>query len=164
MLIVNFQNDLTYTSLLSQYERFREDFDPFYLGAAAEGCGCISKFLFWWVNPLMRKGFKGFLKGPEDVFDLPDHLTSSNLYEKLSASTNSISSGSTRVSLLKRIHKRFAREFYSVGLLKFTADVAGFITPMLLHELINFVEDLRIPVLYGYLYGLGIFLASLIGK
>lgn len=155
-----------YTSLLSQYCRFREDFDPYYIGTALEGSSFTSKLFFQWANRLIEKGTKAQINSPEDVFDLPEDLTCSTLHEKLKNALD-VSSGDediSRISLLKGLHKCFAKEFYGIGILKFVADLAGFVSPLLLHQLMIFIDDASIPVAHGYFYGAGIFFASLIGR
>lgn len=165
---VMLQEDVAFNSLISQYARFREDFDPHYLGTALEGSGLISKFVFLWANRLMDKGVKSQISSPDDVFDLPDELTCSNLYQKFedrSRASVCTSDDRTRayVSLIRTLHRAYAKEFYGVGVLKFIADVAGFASPLLLHELLNYIDDPRVPLFDGYLYASGIFLASFIG-
>lgn len=44
---------------------------------------CISKLLFYWVNPLMKKGVEGQLNHPDDLHDLPDDLNCTCLRVKL---------------------------------------------------------------------------------
>lgn len=69
----------------STYSRFREDFDSDYLGTALEGKGFISRLMFCWVEPLMNKGMCSKLQCTDDLFDLPESMTSAHLYEELSS-------------------------------------------------------------------------------
>lgn len=155
------QDDIMYTSILSQYSRFREDFDPHYLGTAMEGSNYTSKLLFTWANRLMDKGVKSQLTSPDDVFDLPDSLTCNTLHSKLKRVLDAPSNEDA--TLFQGLHKCFGSEFYGVGILKFVADLAGFVSPLMLHELIIFIEDQRMPVVYGYFFGASIFVASVVG-
>lgn len=84
--------------------------------------------------------------------------------------------------LFKALHKVFWKEFYSVGVLRFIADLAGFAGPMLLNRyvsvvqfflndytvvncrLINFIEDKKENISWGYLYAAGLLSAALIGN
>lgn len=157
--MLKFQNDIAFRSSLSQYVRFREDFDPLYLGTAMEGSGFWSRFLFWWVNPLIEKGASSQLRLADDMFDLPSNLTTSDLNYKFR-----IIHDNAPISLLKALHKRFAKQFYGVGVLRLIADLSAFASPLLLSELIKYIEDLQMPVFYGYLFGAGIFLATLVSK
>ena len=51
------------------------------LGFAEEGVSCISKFFFWWANPLMKKGRRHQLKKPSDLFFLPHNLDTKMIKE-----------------------------------------------------------------------------------
>ena len=48
-----------------------EPSDPTYLGIAKEQAPLLSKLLFYWVHPLIKKGRLGKLKTTEDLFDVP---------------------------------------------------------------------------------------------
>ncbi|XP_030627919.1 multidrug resistance-associated protein 7 [Chanos chanos] len=41
---------------------------------AEDGCSCLSRFLYLWLNPLLRQGERGELERPCDVFQLPQRL------------------------------------------------------------------------------------------
>ena len=53
--------------------------DPTYLGTAMEGSTILSKLVFHWVTPLMEKGVRGLLKHPDDLYDLPDYISSASI-------------------------------------------------------------------------------------
>lgn len=147
------------------YSRFREDLDPNYLGVALEGWGKLSILLFSWVNPLMEKGVEGKLQSSEELFDLPDSLTTSHLALKLRKSLNkSVYQQLTpSVSLLKALHVCFWKEFYGIGIFKFVSDLSGFAGPLLLHELVTFIDNKDEPIINGYFYAFGLFISTLIG-
>lgn len=166
------------TQLLSEYQSFSGYVEPCYLGTASEGTSWISKLLFLWVNPLVKKGLYRCIKTPDDVFDLPEDLTSDALYAKLHAAMIKQQSTLTdddertghdrtqspvRVSLFKALHSAFGREFYAVGILKFANDITMFVAPLFLNKLILFIEDPDQPVINGYLFASGIFCTSLLG-
>ncbi|CAK1601027.1 unnamed protein product [Parnassius mnemosyne] len=67
------------------------------------------------------------------------------------------------VSLFKALHKCFALQFYSIGLLKLISDMAGFAGPMLLNKLVTFVEDENIDQHLGYAYAAGLLIATTVG-
>lgn len=69
--------------MLSSYNGFREELDPGYLGVAGEGWGYLAHLVFYWVDPLMRKGVGGHLRNTESLFDLPAELSASHLSIKL---------------------------------------------------------------------------------
>lgn len=68
-----------------------------------------------------------------------------------------------QMTLFRLLHKCFGWEFYTVGILKFIADCATFMGPILLNKLVGFVEDKNEPISYGYLYASLIFISALIG-
>lgn len=68
------------------------------------------------------------------------------------------------VSLFKALHKCFWVQFYSVGILKFIADCAGFASPMLLNLLISFIENKSEDIKWGYLYAFLLMSTTLICK
>ena len=47
------------------------DIDPSYLGIAKENAPWLSRLLFYWVHPLIKKGRMEKLKHTEDLFDVP---------------------------------------------------------------------------------------------
>lgn len=145
-------------SQYQQYVRFREDFDHNYLGTAMEDIGVVSKFFFVWVNRLMEKGAKDRINRPEDMYDLPDELTS--MHQKCLTPGSSVHGDASLFSIL---HRRFAMQFYGIGVLKLIADLAGLASPLLLRELLLFIETPGITMFKGYLYAVGILLAAMVG-
>lgn len=65
------------------YNRFVEEADPYYLGAAMEDSTFFSRILFHWVNPLIKKGAEDKLNHPDDLYDLPDNLSCATVSLKL---------------------------------------------------------------------------------
>lgn len=133
------------------------------LGHADDNTNFLSKLLFYWVNPLIEKGISGHLKKVDDLFDLPESLNIANLTETFNQSVNN-----TR-TLFRAMHKSFSREFYSIGLLRLTADMSGFAGPILLGGLLSSSgnsseNDDPTPHYQPYLYALGLFVSTLLGK
>ncbi|XP_063975408.1 ATP-binding cassette sub-family C member 10 isoform X2 [Diachasmimorpha longicaudata] len=159
------------------YIHFLEDQDPNYLGTAMEGNPFLSNLLFHWVTPMMEKGVRGSLQRTDDLYDLPEHVstasinteidrfirkpTRSNVY--VDPDENQGPPPSNNISLLRLLHKCFGWQFYAVGILKFIADCSGFVGPILLNKLVGFIEDKDKPLSYGYLYASLMFIATLIG-
>lgn len=56
------------------FNSFHEEQDPYYLGVAMEDSTILSRILFYWVNPLIRKGAEKRLNHPDDLYDLPEDL------------------------------------------------------------------------------------------
>ena len=52
------------------------------LGVAGEKASIFSKLIFWWIQPLLRKGALGQLVTTEDVFHLPESVTARRVEEK----------------------------------------------------------------------------------
>lgn len=65
------------------YNRFLEEQDPHYLGVAMEDSTFLSRILFHWVSPLIRKGTEKKLNHPDDLYDLPLDLSCGTVSLKL---------------------------------------------------------------------------------
>lgn len=153
----------------------------------------ISRITFNWVNPLMVKGSKHDIYTADDLFKLPHRLNTNDIEKKISlkldATSNSINqeekerningnllgndsgipdvkikSKSAERTLLKALNSIFGWEYYSLGLLKLTADLAGFAGPILLNLLVSYVENKNEPELHGVYYALGLLLSTFIGS
>nr|CAD7591948.1 unnamed protein product [Timema genevievae] len=165
--------------LLNTYSRFREEQDPLYLGVAMEDTTFLSKLIFHWVAPLMKKGVEGNLRQTDDLYDLPASLNPAYLGNKLygamsrQAVVEPVSNNHTEentvpavtyseVSLLRALHSCFWIQFYGIGLLKLIADCAGFLGPLLLNRLVTFIENKNERIEYGYAYAAGLFGVTLI--
>lgn len=86
-------------------------------------------------------------------------------YESVSdADVHVLTPGERNASLFRALHRCFGLQFYLVGLLKLTADCAGFAGPMLLNRLVSFIEDKSEDMRYGYGYAAGLFTITLIGN
>ncbi|XP_017878786.1 multidrug resistance-associated protein 7 [Ceratina calcarata] len=174
------------TALLStpntSYVRFPEEQDPTYLGTAMEDATIISKLIFHWVNPLMQKGVHGLLNHSDDLFELPEYISSGAITQKIDKHLQSMPNDinnrmentdsvlgmriqivTNKMTLFRLLHKCFGLEFYSVGILKFIGDSSTFMGPLLLNRLIGFIEDKDEPISYGYLYSSLIIISALIG-
>ncbi|CAH0561097.1 unnamed protein product [Brassicogethes aeneus] len=182
----NNQADENTPLLHNAYVRFNED-DQSYLGVAMEDANWFSKLLFYWVNPLMDKGFHLKLTNADDLFDLPLSLNSSYLSAKVNkhlggqkdertiltsqdaeggSSTSSdvtiVRPSSRRnVSLLRALHRSFGVQFYAVGVLKLAADCTAFAGPILLNKLVGFIEDKSEDIGWGYAYAAGLMMATM---
>ncbi|XP_071865552.1 ATP-binding cassette sub-family C member 10 [Bombus fervidus] len=166
----------------SSYVRFPEGQDPIYLGTAMEDATASSKLIFHWVNPLMEKGVHGLLNHSDDLFDLPEYISTNTINQKIDKHLQNMPNDITsqvenfesilethvqtvtnKMTLFNLLHKCFGWEFYSVGILKFVTDSTSFMGPLILNKLIGFIEDKNEPLLYGYLYASLIFISALIG-
>ncbi|XP_057666967.1 ATP-binding cassette sub-family C member 10 isoform X2 [Diorhabda carinulata] len=153
------------------YIRFVEEGDPSYLGVAMENVNWFSYLFFSWVYSLIRKGTEDKIVSPEDLYDLPVSINSDYNTNKLQAYLNlendpeavrevEISSASTSYSLLRALHKCYALQFYSIGILRLTADCCGFAGPMLLNKLVSFIENKTVDMKWGYMYAVGLIITT----
>lgn len=131
------------------------------LGRGQDEASLLSRLMFYWVNPLIKKGMAGYLQRIDDLFMLPESLTVSRLTEQLRHAIDS-----TR-SLLRALHKSHGIEFYSIGVLRLIADMSGFAGPLLLGGLLTHgastpdPDDGEIDAM-PYLYALGLFGTTLL--
>lgn len=141
------------------YIRFQDDLQVTALGQAQDEATLLSRLIFHWVNPLIDKGLMGQLRRLDDLFDLPESL---NIYNTIEYVQNALNH--TR-SLLRTLHRVFGCEFYTIGLLRFVADMSGFAGPLLLAALLNHQNgDQTGSDLKAYAYAFGLFTVTLIGK
>lgn len=140
-----------------RYVRFEDDSQVMALGRAQDEATILSRFTFYWVNPLIEKGIVGRLQKIDDLFELPESLNIFSITDKIKNVRNETK------SLLKILRQLFGVEFFSIGILRFISDTAGFAGPLLLaallkHETSNDTEFDFIP----YLYASGLFAVTLI--
>ncbi|XP_067624566.1 ATP-binding cassette sub-family C member 10 [Eurosta solidaginis] len=129
---LRYSTDREDESLLgNRYTYFHFDLNETHLGHAQDEANYTSSLIFGWVDPLIAKGVAGCLRKIEDLFDLPDSLNISRLSERLQIC---ISQSKT---LFGALHRGFGPEFYLIGILRFTADTAGFAGPLLLGGLLK---------------------------
>ena len=140
------------------YGGFHEEVDPHYLGVAREGTNWLSQLFLYYVNPLIWKGRKDLLKGPEDLFDVSTQLSTHHNAELFEQRMND------RVrfdsNILKILTNLYGKEFFLIGILKFLADCAGFASPLLLNLMVKFMEDVSEDIRKGYLYAFGLAIST----
>jgi ATP-binding cassette, subfamily C (CFTR/MRP), member 10 len=119
--------------LINAYQRLSIDGneEAWILGVASDGYNFLSKLLFSWVNPLIKKGCKGRLKKNEDLFDLPECLNVNRIAENFQ---HNLSSGKT---LFGALHRSFGFEFYMIGILRLFSDLSSFAGPLLLGAILR---------------------------
>ena len=157
----------------TSYGGFLEDADPHYLGVAKEESRVkfLNKVFFRWVNPLIKKAYRGNLQHPDDVFDLPESLTPHSVaqgvrkewesLEKLDPVTSPTEV--PKVKLKTLLYRCFGKEFFTIGILKFMNDCAGFAGPILLNYVVSFMENKDEKIGNGYLYAGLLALATFVG-
>jgi ATP-binding cassette, subfamily C (CFTR/MRP), member 10 len=119
--------------LINAYQRLSIDGNEegWILGAASDDYNLISKLIFSWVNPLIKKGCKGRLRKNEDLFDLPECLNVKRIADSLQYYLNS---GRT---LFSALHRSFGIEFYLIGVLRLFSDLSSFAGPLLLGAILR---------------------------
>ncbi|XP_064395751.1 ATP-binding cassette sub-family C member 10-like [Halichondria panicea] len=128
-----------------------------------DGANVLSLLTFWWVQPLMKKGWLGGLQTPQDLPSLPSSLSTHNVKEQFRNTVLNRGASDSKWTLVKDLNRSFGLHYYPLGLLKFLADLLGFAGPLLLHQLVAFIENRQEPLYHGYLYALGLFLSTLLG-
>ncbi|NXN15001.1 MRP7 protein, partial [Indicator maculatus] len=124
---------------------------------AEDGESWLSRFLYVWMNPLMKHGYQGKLKQPQDVYVLPRQLQAASVCD------HNLHHAQKPVRLFSVLHAAFGLRFYSLGLLKLAGNLLGFSGPLLLNLLVNFMESQQEPLSHGVLYALGLFAGSFLG-
>jgi len=158
----------------TNYGGFAEDNDPHYLGVAKDASRThwVSKLLFAWVNPLIKKGIRGLLQSSYDVFDLPEKMTPHLVSQKVRKEWETLEkevplnlqhNTTQNIKLLTLLRRCYGREFFAIGGLKFLADCAGFAGPILLNLVVTFMEDPEEDISHGYLYAFLLAFSSLVG-
>lgn len=141
------------------YIRFQDDVHLMALGHAQDEAPCLSRLLFYWVNPLIDKGLMGMLKKVDDLFDLPESLSITNITDRFHNTLEG-----TR-SLFRALHRNFGFEFYAIGILRFIADMSGFAGPILLAGLLNEKTTENTGTdMKPYFYALGLFGTTLLSS
>lgn len=138
----------------------------------ADRANILSKFIFYWVRPLLQRGSYRTLQKAEDTFVLPKDLSVTGLVviflDKLKLIYNQhcieMQRNIEKNILLKTLHQCYGCVYYSLGILKLLADILGFAGPLLLNRLISFIEQPQTDYTEGYWYASGLFLSTLIGS
>lgn len=128
------------------------------MGHAQDEASKLSRLIFYWVNPLIRKGVAGYLHKIDDLFMLPETLRVTKLGEKLRISIDSTK------SLFKALHKAHGVEFYFIGLFRLISDMSGFVGPLLLGQLLSAETNTENASSMPYVYALGLFASTLSGE
>uniref|UniRef100_A0A671P0A7 ATP-binding cassette sub-family C member 10 n=1 Tax=Sinocyclocheilus anshuiensis TaxID=1608454 RepID=A0A671P0A7_9TELE len=119
---------------------------------AEDGCSWLSRLLYLWLNPLLRRGKRGELEKPCDVFQLPYRLrTKARMCE---------GGAQCDVKLLQVLHKAFGLRYYLLGVLKLVASMLAFAGPLLLGGLVGFMETEGAPLSKGVWCAVGLFAST----
>ncbi|XP_072166090.1 ATP-binding cassette sub-family C member 10-like [Diadema setosum] len=156
------------------------------LGAGEDSASLLSKLTFWWIFPLLRKGATVQLSRPEDVFHLsrqldPSHLearfatvypqSSSAFAEDVFAAKESsegagdhsgatISKAQTNIPSLRwAMVKMYGLQMFLIAFFKVGINMFRFAGPLMLGELVYFIENGTEPKYRGYYYAMKLVLA-----
>uniref|UniRef100_A0A7N8YRJ2 ATP-binding cassette, sub-family C (CFTR/MRP), member 10 n=1 Tax=Mastacembelus armatus TaxID=205130 RepID=A0A7N8YRJ2_9TELE len=123
---------------------------------AEDGSGCVSRLFYLWLTPLLRRGQRGELDRPVDVYHLPQKLRTSVVCRYFHQNV--------LTGLLRVLHKAFGSRYYLLGVLKVVVNMLSFAGPLLLSSLVNFMEEQGAPVSTGVWCTLGLFAATLLSS
>nr|DBA27410.1 TPA: hypothetical protein GDO54_011565 [Pyxicephalus adspersus] len=118
----------------------------------------LSQLFYFWMNPLMQRGAKGGLKQPQDVPFLPHGLRTTRVRQQFLSRSPP---GTLRLS--SSLHASFGSHFYSLGAVKLFSTILGFMGPVLLNLLVNFMESREEPLSWGVIYTAGLFCSGFLG-
>uniref|UniRef100_A0A8C2Q1H8 Cystic fibrosis transmembrane conductance regulator n=1 Tax=Cyprinus carpio TaxID=7962 RepID=A0A8C2Q1H8_CYPCA len=128
-----------------------------------ENASYLSKYFFWWTNPIMRKGFKEKLR-PSDVYQAPSKDAADILAELFSLSLNrewdrEVASGRKKPSLLRALARCFIWPFLLFGFLLYIGEATKTVQPQLLGRIIASFDPVHEPERangYFLAFGLGL--------
>lgn len=152
---------------------------------AEDGCGCLSRFLYLWLNVQLRQGQRGALERPCDVLQLPQKLRTNAItrrfgqcwvqclnnkvprtpegnqqnssYSNIQPEELSEETSHHEVRLFRVLHKAFGLRYYLLGVLKLIASLLAFTGPLLLSSLVGYMETEGAPLSRGVWCAVGLF-------
>ncbi|XP_067115329.1 ATP-binding cassette sub-family C member 10 isoform X1 [Osmerus mordax] len=151
---------------------------------AEDGSSCVSRLLYLWMNPLLQRGQRGELDRSCDVYLLPLKLRTNVVRQyfhhcweecqqrRATQECHSQHRSSPHqeqpleivveeVGLLRVLHKVFGLQYYMLGVLKLVGNMLGFAGPLLLSNLVGFMEKEGAPVSWGAWCTVGLFASTL---
>ncbi|KAK3562319.1 hypothetical protein QTP86_033307 [Hemibagrus guttatus] len=152
---------------------------------AEDGCSCLSRFLYLWLNVQLKQGQRGELERPSDVLQLPQRLRTkavtqrfsqywvrclnnraprtlegnqeNGVYSEIQPEELSEELNHNEVRLFRVLHKAFGPRYYLLGVLKLMASLLAFSGPLLLSWLVDFMETEGAPLSRGVWCTVGLF-------
>ncbi|EPB72037.1 ABC transporter, ATP-binding protein [Ancylostoma ceylanicum] len=146
-------------------QRLRDDSDGYVQlhGCADESAGFFSRIFFCWTNVLIRKGGKLQLHSRclkktnscsgqiDDVFLLPPSLEVARIEHEMVENSPTFYSDGQHYSLSSALLSTYGLAFFSLGILRLASDGFTFAGPILLHVLVEVLEN-PAPNSLGFLY------------
>ncbi|EYB92432.1 hypothetical protein Y032_0194g1443 [Ancylostoma ceylanicum] len=134
-------------------QRLRDDSDGYVQlhGCADESAGFFSRIFFCWTNVLIRKGGKLQLHSIDDVFLLPPSLEVARIEHEMVENSPTFYSDGQHYSLSSALLSTYGLAFFSLGILRLASDGFTFAGPILLHVLVEVLEN-PAPNSLGFLY------------
>uniref|UniRef100_A0A8C8LYS9 ATP-binding cassette sub-family B member 6 n=1 Tax=Oncorhynchus tshawytscha TaxID=74940 RepID=A0A8C8LYS9_ONCTS len=120
---------------------------------AEDGSSFISRLMYLWLNPLLRRGRRGELERPCNVYLLPRRLRTTAVHRHFLHSVE-------EVGLLKVLHKAFGLRYYLLGVLKLAGNMLSFAGPLLLSSLVHYMEEEGAPISQGAWCATGLFFST----
>ncbi|KHJ92520.1 ABC transporter, ATP-binding protein [Oesophagostomum dentatum] len=120
-------------------------------GCADESAGFFSRIFFCWTNILIQKGGKLQLHTIDDVFQLPPSLEVAKIEREMVENSPTFYSDGQHYSLSSALLSTYGLAFFSLAILRLASDGFTFAGPILLHVLVEILED-PTPNSLGYLY------------
>ncbi|ETN80662.1 ABC transporter, ATP-binding protein [Necator americanus] len=137
--VVNFIEWRQYKTL----QRLRSDSDGYLQlqGCSDESAGFLSRIFFCWTNVLIQKGGKLQLHSIDDVFLLPPSLEVARIEHEMVENSPTFFSDGQHFSLSSALLSTYGFAFFSLGILRLASDGFTFAGPILLHVLVEILEN-----------------------
>ncbi|KAK6756631.1 hypothetical protein RB195_014823 [Necator americanus] len=147
--VVNFIEWRQYKTL----QRLRSDSDGYLQlqGCSDESAGFLSRIFFCWTNVLIQKGGKLQLHSIDDVFLLPPSLEVARIEHEMVENSPTFFSDGQHFSLSSALLSTYGFAFFSLGILRLASDGFTFAGPILLHVLVEILEN-PAPNSLGFVY------------
>ncbi|XP_030628604.1 cystic fibrosis transmembrane conductance regulator [Chanos chanos] len=117
----------------------------------------LSRYFFWWTNPIMRKGFREKIR-PSDVYQAPTNDTADVLAERLEREWDrEVASAKKKPSLFRALARCFIWPFMFFGILLYLGEASKTVQPQLLGRIIASFDPFHAPERsQGYFLALGL--------
>lgn len=110
-----------------------------------EDANFLSKFFFWWMSPLLRKGFRKKLE-LSDVYKAPSFDLADNLSERLEREWDrEVASAKKKPRLLRALARCFFGPFAFFGVLLYLGEASKSVQPQLLGRIIASFDPFHAP-------------------